>query len=265
MKSTRNSSIENALTILKKFSMDEPEMGITEIAEKCNLAKSTVHRLLTTMASEGFVYKDSRTNRYSLGVSILFLTNTINHQLPILKESMPILNLLTERTGESSHLGILENQEVIYLQKIESAFHSAVLTHIGKRNPAYCTSTGQVILAYETKKIVDEVLAGELISHTPNTLTDAETIRNKLKEVKRRGYSVSDQELNKGIISIGAPVFNEKGKIMASINITGPVERIGGPSFHKKYIEETVSAAKMLTEIIAERKRNPRNMEIRGQ
>ncbi|MGE7767214.1 IclR family transcriptional regulator [Peribacillus sp. NPDC096540] len=254
MKSSRNSSIENALIILKSFSMDEPEMGITEIAERCSLAKSTVHRLLTTMASEGFVYKDPNTNRYSLGVSILALTNTVNSQLPILKDSMPILNLLTERTGESSHLGILEDKDIIYLQKIESEFPVEVLTHLGKRNPPHCTSTGQVILAYETEQVVNEVLSGELKAFTPWTLTHAEDVRKKLIEVKRLGYSVSDQEFKKGIISIGAPVFGEQGKVIASISITGPVERIGRQSIQKDCIKEAKSAAKKLTEIITERK-----------
>lgn len=146
--SKRLTSLENALLILKSFSIDQPEMGVTEIAHTLGIAKSTAHRLLSSLTQEGFVVKDRQTNLYSLGSSILSLTNIVNSQIPILNEATPILNKLAEFTGENAHLSILEGLSIIYLQTIQGRFPVHDFIHIGKRHPAFCTSSGQAILAY---------------------------------------------------------------------------------------------------------------------
>ncbi|MCG7336258.1 IclR family transcriptional regulator [Sporosarcina sp. ACRSM] len=250
------SSIENALRILKAFSMDSPELRVTDLAEELNLAKSTVHRLLTTMAGEGFVFKDPRSSAYSLGVSVLSLTNIVHSQLHILEDATPLLNMLTEKTRESSHIAILEGNEVIYLQKIESEYTSRITTHIGRRNPVHCTGSGQAILAFEKEGVIDQLLAKPLQRFTENTITDADKLRKRLHEVKQLGYVVNSEEFEKEIIAIGAPIFNEKEEVIASVNITGPVVRLEKRAKQHQSIVEVVHTAKRITELIKLRKRN---------
>jgi IclR family transcriptional regulator, KDG regulon repressor len=250
-----NNSLTNALTILKSFSMDNPEQGVTEIAKNLNIGKSTVHRLLLSLGSEGFVYKDPNSNRYSLGTSLLSLTTIVNSQLPIVNESIPILNVLTERTGETSHLGILEGKYVIYLQKIESEHPAKLSTLIGMRQPIHATSIGQIILAYQNEKTINKLIPEKLEKFTDKTITTLDNWKMKLSAIRQQHFVISDEEYEKGFISIAAPVFDEKGQVIAAVSIVGPVNRMLKKIKQKAYIEEVRSAAAKLTEIVKIRRR----------
>ncbi|MGE7544413.1 IclR family transcriptional regulator [Sporosarcina newyorkensis] len=251
----RGSSIENAMRILKIFSMHQPEMRLVDIADELGIAKSTAHRLLTTLASEGFVYKDPQSNYYSLGVSVLALTNIVSSQLSIVEEATPILNALTENTRESSHLAIREGHEVIYLQKIENEYSVHVTTHIGRRNPLHCTSTGLAILAFETEEVVDFILSKPLTKFTDYTITDPNSLRERLEEIRRSGVVVDYQGFERKVISIGAPIFNSQDKVIASVNITAPVNRLRDAGAQRKCVEEVVKTAKRISNLVKLRKR----------
>ncbi|MEH7118451.1 IclR family transcriptional regulator [Neobacillus vireti] len=250
-----NNSLTNALTILKSFSMDKPEQGVTEIAENLNIGKSTVHRLLLSLGSEGFVYKDPNSNQYSLGTSLLSLTNIVNSQLPIVNESIPILNVLTERTGETSHLGILEEEHIIYLQKIESENPVELSTHIGMRQPIHATSIGQVILAYLNEKTMNKLLPEKLEKFTDKTITTRDQLKMKLSVITQQHFVICVEEYENGFASIAAPVFDEAGQVIAAVSIVGPMNRIMKKIKQKAFIEEVRSAAGKLSEIIKIRRR----------
>lgn len=231
--------------------MDQPEWRVVDIAHELGIAKSTAHRLLTTLSSEGFVYKDPQTNLYSLGVSILELTNIVHTQLPIVEESTPILNALTEKTGESAHLAIREGSEVIYLQKIEHEYSISVATHTGRRNPLHCTGSGQAILAFESKDIVDEFLSGPLKKFTDYTITDPEKLKKRLEDIRKAGHVIEQQGFEEHIISIGAPIFNRRKEVIASVNIIGPIIRLRKAETQRRFADEVVSAADKITSLVA--------------
>jgi DNA-binding IclR family transcriptional regulator len=220
------SSVKNAMRILQSFSMDEPEKRISDIAKSLQLNKSTVSRTMSTMASEGFVIKDPETQKYRLGLSILSLSGIINTNMDIYQESMPVLNKLVETCGETAHISVLENHEVIYLQKVECNHPVRFLTHVGKRNPAYCTSAGKVLLAFSDEGITDAIIANGLQPYTEETITDPDELRTHLKQVREMGHSYSFEELSEGVISIGTPIFDYTGKIVAALSVVGPKQRI---------------------------------------
>ncbi|SDH17456.1 transcriptional regulator, IclR family [Alteribacillus persepolensis] len=247
----KHTSLENALRALKSFSEEEPELGVSELAEKLGLALSTTHRLLATLAEEDFVVKNPATNKYTIGLSVLQLTNTVTEQIKIIKESYPILKQLTEDTGESSHVGILDGSQVIYLQKVDGIYPVKLDSYLGKRNPIHCTSSGQIILAFQPDHIVEEILQPPLPTYTPFTLTNKHDIYEKLKKARQMGVVTSDQEFRHNIYSIGAPIYKDSRHVVASINIAGPVKRILP---HKKYcIEKVLRASKELSTIIQRR------------
>jgi DNA-binding IclR family transcriptional regulator len=249
------SSVENALRILKSFSMDEPELGGLEIARKLNISKSAAHRLLTTLVSEGFLYKDPQKKLYSLGGSVLSLTNIVHSQLNIIKDATPILNVLTEKTGECSHLAILEEKEVIYLQKIECEHPVRLHTHIGKKNPAFCTSTGQVMIAYLSLQEAERILDDSLSAFTAKTITDRRLLKEKFNQIRNQGYAFANQELEEGVLGISAPIFNEKQEVMAAVTVAGPVRRLKNPMVQHSIIKETMAAGKRISELVAQRKK----------
>lgn len=220
------SSVKNALRILNSFTMDEPEKKISDISSSLGLNKSTVSRTMSTLASEGFVYKDPETKKYRLGFSILTLSGIINSNMDIYKESQPVLNQLVESTGETAHISILDQLEVIYLQKVECNHPVRFLTHVGKRNPAYCTSSGKVIMAYSSDDVVEAIITNGLEKYTKNTITDPDELRAHLKEIREMGYAYSIEEFSEGVITIAAPIYDYTGKIIAALSIVGPKQRI---------------------------------------
>ncbi|RSL33577.1 IclR family transcriptional regulator [Salibacterium salarium] len=246
-----HTSLENALRALKSFSEDEPEIGVSELAEKLNLAASTTHRLLTSLAAEGFVVKNQNTGKYTLGLSVLQLTNTVTEQLHIIQESSPILEKLTEETGESSHIGIIDKDDVVYLQKADSIYPARHDSYLGKRIPIHCTSPGQAILAFKPEEYIDEKLSLSLKAYTKYTITQRKELENKLMNIRQTGFVNSSQEYQYNIYSIGAPVFKNDKDVVASVNIAGPVQRI--KPYRKAFTEKIVEAGRQLSDIIQER------------
>jgi IclR family KDG regulon transcriptional repressor len=243
------SSVKNALRILKSFTMDDPEQKIGDLSASLGLNKSTVSRTMATLASEGFVYKDPETKRYRLGLSILSLSGIVNSNMDIYRDSQPILNRLVETIGETAHISVLDNLEVIYLQKVDCNHPVRFLTHVGRRNPAYCTSSGKVLLAFSNDDVVERVIHNGLEKFTKNTITSADRLRSHLKQIKENGYSQSVEELLEGVTSIAAPIYDYKGNVFAALSIVGPVQRIHShkiPILAKKAISSAMEISERM-------------------
>ncbi|RHW38597.1 IclR family transcriptional regulator [Lysinibacillus yapensis] len=226
MTRTANSSLTNALRILKCFSIDKPELNLSEISEILKVSKSTACRLVQTLESEGFIYQNSFFNTYSLGSSVLALANTAVDQFAILKETTPFLKKLSFQTNESVHIAILEKKDVIYLKKEDSEYRVELRSHIGRRNPAHCTASGLAILAYLNSATITTIFTEPLTSYTKYTITSLEELHSYLQEVRENGYALSKGHFIEEIVSVGAPIFNKNKMVVASLTVTGPVKRM---------------------------------------
>ncbi|WP_026105157.1 IclR family transcriptional regulator [Halalkalibacterium ligniniphilum] len=248
MKTTKEntlSSVKNALRLLKSFSSEEPEKKITELAKSLNLGTSTVSRLMTTLASEGFVYK--KNHRYRLGWSLLSLSGVVTADIEIHQEAIPVLNNLLTKTEETSHLNILEGLEAICIHKVESTHAVRAFTQIGNRNPLHCTSSGKVLLAFNEEKLFDKLTENGLQAYTYNTITDSVQLREALAEIREQGYAVSNEEIYQGVAAIAAPIRDYTGEVVAAINIIGPIQRINRHSI-PNHTKNVVEAAKEISE-----------------
>ena len=236
------SSVKNALRILRSFSMDEPEKKIGELAESLGLNKSTVSRTMSTLASEGFVFKDPESKKYRLGLTILSLSGIVHTHMDIFRESQPVLNKLVQELDETVHISILDHNEVVYLQKIECNHPVRFLTHVGKRNPPYSTSSGKVLLAFAKPEIVDQVIENGLIPYTKNTITDPNKLREHLAEIKKNKYAFSIEEFSIGVNSVAAPIYDYRGKVIAALTVVGPKQRIQAYKL-QKYSKKVIEAS----------------------
>lgn len=241
------SSVRNALRMLKSFSMEEPEKRVSDLSESLGLNKSTVSRTMATLASEGFVFKNPETNKYRLGLSIVSLSGIVNNNTDIYKESLPVLNKLVESCGETAHISVLDNYEVIYLQKVECNHPVRFLTHVGKRNPLYCTSAGKVLLAYAKDDVVETVIENGLEAFTKNTITDPDQLRKHLKKIKQDGYAYSFEELSEGVNSIATPIYDYNGNVVSALSVVGPKQRIDNQKL-KAITQQTVNASKEISD-----------------
>ncbi|MFC3885135.1 IclR family transcriptional regulator [Bacillus songklensis] len=220
------SSVKNALRLLRSFSMDEPEKKVTDLAASLGLGKSTVSRLLATLASEGFVIKDPETQKYRLGLSILNLNTIVTSTLEINRESQPVLQQLVNEIGETTHIAVLEEMDVVYLNRVECKHPVQILSHVGRRNPLHCTSSGKTILAYQEEEMIERFIEKGLHKYTSNTIVDPVDFRSTLKTVQEQGYAISTEELREGVASIAAPIRDYTGKVIYAVSVVGPVHRM---------------------------------------
>lgn len=241
------SSVKNTLKILRSFSMDQPQRGVRELAEDLGIGKSSVQRILVTLASEGFVKKNKETNKYELGVSVLQLSSIVLGHLDLHNEALPIIKKLVEKCKETSHLAVLDDLQVIYLCKVEGTEPVKMTTYSGLHNPAYSTSSGKLLLAYSDPSQIELVLSRGLKKHTPDTITDPDKFRKELAEIYERGYSISNGELRQGVTSVSAPVKNYTGQVVAAINFVGPSHRLSTQRI-KLFATELIRAGNIISE-----------------
>ncbi|MFL6559681.1 MAG: IclR family transcriptional regulator, partial [Bacillus sp. (in: firmicutes)] len=157
------------------------------------------------------------------------------------RESQPILNKLVETLGETAHISVLDHLDVIYLHKVECNHPVRFLTHVGRRNPPYCTSSGKVLLAFSGEAVLHLLIQKGLHKYSKNTITDPEKLYANLREVKKNGYAASVEELLDGVTSIAAPIYDYKGKVIAALSIVGPKQRF--PSHKIQSIAKKVISA----------------------
>jgi len=220
-------SVERALNILELLSNYQDGLGITEISEKVDLHKSTVHRLLKTLIGTGYVIQNEENKNYLISFKLYELGRRKVHNLDILKISKAHIEKLVESVNETVHLVIRDRNMVLYIDKVQPNNNFIMGSKIGVRSPMYCTSVGKSILAYSDEEDIKSVWdSSEIIKHTDKTITNYEEFLEDLKLVRENGYALDNEENEIGVRCIGAPILNRNGKVKAAISISGPTIRM---------------------------------------
>jgi IclR family KDG regulon transcriptional repressor len=222
----RLSSVASAIALLKAFSEDEVDIGVSTLAKRLGIAKSTVHRLATTLVAEGMLEQNPDNGKYRLGIALFGLGALVRRRMNVSTEARPYLFSLRETTGETVHLAILDKREIMYVYNLESTHAIRMRSDIGVRKPAYCTAEGLAILAFQPPALTDEIIAAGLHPRTPKTNTDPAGLRDALAAVRERGYAVEDEESETGMRSMAAPIRNATGDVVAAVGVAGPIQRL---------------------------------------
>ncbi len=220
------SSVKNSLRILRSFSLTEPEKKVTDLALELGIGKSTVSRLLTTLSSEGFVIKDKETQKFRLGLSILNLNTILTSSLEINQESLPVLQKLVHEVEETAHIAAFAGTDVVYLNIVECKHPVQILSHIGRRNPVHCTSSGKVMLAFQNKTVINQFIDRGLEKYTASTITDPDEFRAVLTTIREQDFATSVGEIREGIASVAAPIRDYTGRVSYAVTVIGPAYRI---------------------------------------
>jgi DNA-binding IclR family transcriptional regulator len=218
-------TVHNTLRLLQQFSYTEPVLGVSELARRLGLGKSTVHRMLTTLLDEGFVQK-TPDGRYRLGLRLFDLGQLVVSSLELREVAHPILEDLRNDTKETVHLAVLEGTDVVYLERFESPSTLRLFGRLGRRMPAHCTSSGKCLLAFSPPEVIDAVVAPGLTRVAPRTITSRNMLMRALQQVRRDGYARSMDESEPGVTSVGAPVFGIDGAVIAAVSVAGPSLRL---------------------------------------
>ncbi|WP_134699200.1 IclR family transcriptional regulator [Ammoniphilus sp. YIM 78166] len=236
MESTRSKdaeslrTVQRALDILDCFTTQEPELSLTDISNKIQLAKSTTTRLLATLEQNEYLIKNSDTLRYRLGTKLFFLGHIVGESMEIRNIARPYMTKLRDLTKETVNLYVLEDRSRICVEQCEGLHTIRHMVNLGEKLPLHVGAGAKVLLAYQSHGIQEEVLA-EVPAGRRNQL------REELQEIRNVGVAYSQGEREVGSSAVAAPIFDIKGRVTACLSISGPTSR---------FPEETVSFLKVI-------------------
>ncbi len=239
-------ALERALRILHLLS-DGRSWRLSDISEALNMSSSTAFRLLSTLASYGYIERDTQTGGYSLGLACLELARAYYEASDIRRHARPVLEALRDSTTETVHLAILDNWEVFYLEKLQGLHAIGLMSSaIGGRFPAYCTGLGKVLLAYHDPQEVRAHYAKDgLKRFTDTTITDADELVAHLQQVRAQGYALDLGEHEAEVHCVAVPISDIEGHVVAAISVSGPAGRVDAQD--QAFIDAIKQAARAIS------------------
>jgi IclR family pca regulon transcriptional regulator len=222
-------SLARGLLVIQSFSPQTPHMTISQLAAKTGLSRAAVRRCLYTLSKLGFAGVEEGSS-YALRPRMLTLANTYSASNSLSTAAQPILERMSAALHESFSVATLDGDDIVYIARSTVSRVMSDDLHIGSRLPAYCTSMGRVLLAYLPPDQLEQYLARVVLTaHTPRTVTTIDKLRLALRNVRRNGYALVDQEYEVGLRSLAVPVYSPTGRVVSTINLSGSAPRM--PSF----------------------------------
>lgn len=221
-------SLDRAFGLLEILCRSNGGMTIAALCAQTGLHKSTVHRLLASMAARGYVMQDSAGSVYHAGMRLCELASCITENLDIVARSRAVISRLSRETGETVHLVMREQNDIVYIHKMDS-IHSAIrmFSRIGMRRPLYCTGVGKAILATLPEEEVLAVWrASEVRAHTEHTITSEQLFLREIAGVRRKGYALDNGENEADVRCIAAAIPDYTGRAAYAMSISAPATRM---------------------------------------
>ena len=236
-------SLARGLIVIQAFTQQSPQMTISQLSIKTGLSRAAVRRCLYTLTKLGFAGAEDG-SRYSLRPRMLTLSHTYTTSNTLSTAAQPILERMSATLRESFSVATLDGEDIVYIARTQVNRVMAVDLHIGSRLPAYCTSMGRVLLAYLPTEQLEQYLAkAALTPHTTRTITSVEKLRLALRNVRRNGYAVVDQEYEVGLRSLAVPVYSPGGRVVATLNLSGNAPRMPVFDMQTRFLPHLRNAA----------------------
>ena len=218
--------LSRGLAILVELGRHPDGVPLTELAKLVGLPVSTAHRLLTDLSELGFATADQETKRYRVGLRVLELAQGVALGKTVGSTAAPAMAALTVDTEETTILSMLDGPEIVYIQRIDPNRAVRISAYVGQRGPAFCTSTGKVLLAELPEEQRQAVLSlTDYERYAPNTNTDPASVRAEIEGVSKAGYAVTDGEYDADIRAIAVPVMGSDGGCIAALCVAAPAFR----------------------------------------
>lgn len=219
-------TLDKSLLVLEYMAKKKCELGVRELSTILKINKSTTFRILNTLVTHRFVIKNQENSKYRLGFACLELSNSALQSTNIRDSAHNFLIELRNSTTETVNLVILDEGMGVYIDRIESVHRIRMVSSIGTREVLHCTGVGKALLAYLPELELDNIINKHgLEKKTKNTITDKDELKKHLNLIKAQGYSIDDEEGEEGIKCVGAPIFDNDGKVIASISVSLPSYR----------------------------------------
>lgn len=213
-------SVQKALDILELFSAAEPRLTLAEISRRLRLPKSTAHNLLRTLAARGYVEKPDK-DHYALGTAIYPLTQGVRVNVEIRDRAAPLLREMADACRATAYLTVLDHDRLLYIYAVESPQRLLARSVVGDRAFLHCTAVGKAMLAFLPEEQVQRVVKLGLPAFTRATITDRRALARELAQIHACGFAVDRSEHEQRTYCVGAPIFNEHGRVIAACSISG--------------------------------------------
>ncbi|MFF5425311.1 MULTISPECIES: IclR family transcriptional regulator [unclassified Streptomyces] len=220
-------AVTRAFDILELFLHGDGTLSAPEITRRLQLPRTTTHELVTTLVARNYLMPvPDQPGRYRLGVRTYQLGSRYAEELDLAAEGRQVAQEVAETCGETVHVALLEDMDVIYIAKVDSTHAVRMVSAAGRRLPAHCTAVGKMLLATLPEAELEARLDGrELTAMTPNSLTDPDALRAALAEIRVLGVAVEQRESNPDVSCVAAPVRDRGGRVVAALSISVPVHR----------------------------------------
>ena len=214
-------SIKKTIDVLNCFTKKQP-LGVTEISEMLGTYKSGVHRILSSLAALDYLEQDKSSGKYYLGAGALKLSRAVGERFNFHNIVNKYAKLLADETGEIVRISLPMGNEVFYLDTIcPTGGHFSVGNMVAAYDPMHCTSCGKAMMAYMPDSFVEEYFAEPVKACTEHTITDLETMRRELADIRLKGYAVDSNEATSNVTCVGVPILTNSGTVLGAMSISG--------------------------------------------
>ncbi|WP_395365842.1 IclR family transcriptional regulator [Streptomyces sp. YH02] len=220
-------AVTRAFDVLELFLEGDGTLSAPEITRRLQLPRTTTHELVTTLTARNYLVPvPEQPGRYRLGVRTYQLGSRYAEQLDLAAEGHQVAREVADTCGETVHVAVLEDMDVIYIAKVDSTHAVRMVSAAGRRLPAHCTAVGKMLLATLPEAELDERLDGyDLAGMTPRSITDPDALRAALAEIRILGVAGEQQESNPDVSCVAAPVRDRSGRVVAALSVSVPVHR----------------------------------------
>lgn len=252
VRSERLQSLERGLAVLRSFSPESPALTISDVADRTGLTRATARRVLLTLAELGYVDADRR--EFMLNPTVLDLVKPFSVQHDPWGFSRPYLESITERTGESASIAVLDDTEILYVARSQTRRLMTLAVTVGSRLPAHATSKGRVLLAFLPESELEAYFARRpLARYTDRTVVDEAELRSIIAKVRREGFAVVEQQLEEGLSSVAGPIVDGSGRVTAALSVCAHAGRIDSATLRSEFVPLVVETARRLSALVVRR------------
>ena len=240
-----NNTLIKGLCLLEVLARRGEAMGVSELAGSVGMPKSGVHRLLQALVDERYV-EQSSSGRYRVSIKLWEVASAALPGFDLRRHAEGVMHALVEETGESVHLSVLDQRDVVYVHKLEAPTNPVrAYSQIGGRVPAHCVATGKAMMAFRGPRWLANA-AEHLLPATVNTITDPRAFLAEMARIRAQGYASNGGEWRLGINGLASPIFDDAGTVVGAIGISGPAARVEGPR-RESLIEQVREAGQTLS------------------
>jgi IclR family transcriptional regulator, pca regulon regulatory protein len=242
-------SFARGLEVIRSFSAGAPRQTLTEVAGRSGLSRAGARRILLTLETLGYVHSDGKL--FSLTPRILDLGFAYLSSMPIWNLAEPVMEGLVSEVKESCSAAVLDGTDIVYVLRVPTHKIMSISLGVGSRLPAYCTSMGRMLLsALPEAELTQCLRASTLTPRTKYTVTDVKELAAKVAQARKQGWSLVNQELEEGLVSMAAPITNRAGQTVAALNISGQANRTSAKAMQETMLPQLLAAAQAISRML---------------